>query len=272
MKKTRVRDCFVGLLLATTVMGCQTTVLNKAKLQHIQGIAVASLYAVERIPEVRGQGVLRKMDNEGRLQIAEDALVAYQDAFETLGWEVVPTDEVVASQAYKGFQRPKNAPLIQGAAASAFQKRFFLPAEMVSLWLGEPEKTSGRRLARSDKDSLIDLLKELRTHAAALVQLRYCFRTFERDRLERVVVTASSALQLVDSKGEVLYMTPEPEGCGGKARGESQSSMEIAGQDWVFDPLKREEYRKLFREASEAEADRLIASLPVTPKPKRRGK
>lgn len=262
----------LGLVVLSTV-ACQSTVLNKAKLQHIQGLAVASLYAVERIPEVRGQGVLRKLDNEGRLQIAEDALVAYQDAFESLGWDVVPTEEVVAAPAYKGFQRPKNAPLVQGAAASAFQKRFFMPGDMISLWLGDSEKKAGRRLTRSDKDSLIDLLKDLRTQAAALIQLKYCFRTFERDRLERTVVTATSAVQLIDSHGEVLYMTPEPEGCGGSARGESRSSMEISGEDWVFDPLKREEYRKLFREASEAEAERLISTLPVTPKakPQRRG-
>ncbi len=258
-------------MVALSAVACQSTILNKAKLQAIQGIAVASLYAVERIPEVRGQGVLRKLDREARLQIAGDALVSYQDAFETLGWEVVPTEEVIAAQAYKGFQRPKNAPLVQGAAASAFQQRFFLPNDMVPLWLGDVEKRSGRRLARSDKDSLIDLLKELHTHAAALVQIKYCFRTFERERIERTVVTATSALQLVDSKGEVLYMTAELEGCGGATRSESRASMEIVGQDWTFDPLKRDAFRQLFQEASEAEAERLISSLPVTPKPKRRG-
>jgi len=255
-----------------TLFGCNSVVLQKAKLQSVRRLSVASLFASERIPEVRGEGVLRKMDAESRLQIAEDALTAYQEAFASLGWEVTMTEEVVEKEIYKTMFRNQSAPpLVQGKASNAFAPRTFTPADIAVIWLPpEVEPRKGRRLARTDRDGIIDLAKALDVDGTALVQLRYCFRTFEKERQERVVITATSAMQIVDRKGVIQYATEIHPGCGENARGESTRSMEIMGEDWIYDPLRRDEIRRLFREASEAEAARAISSMPVTPQPRRR--
>lgn len=257
----------ISSLIAIGVCGCSSIVLEKAKLQNIHSLAIASLFAAERIPEVRGQGVLRKMDAEAKLQIAEDALAAFHQAFKTTGWEIVPADEMVQKESYRtGFAKPLNAPSLSGKASNAFAPRYFTPTEISPIWLGEDFNKSppGRRLIKNDRESILDLMHELSIDTVALIRLQYCFRTFLRDRKERVVVTATSSLQLVGGGAQILYSQQKKNDCGGEQRGESQSSLALNTEDWMYDPLQREEIRALFEEASEAEARRAVASLPVS--------
>ncbi len=257
-------------LAAWLVSGCTGIVVQKAQLQSIHTAAVLSWYAAQRVPEVRGQGVMRKLDNEIRLQIAEDALAAYMDAFEKLGWEVAPADEVANREAYKrAFEHRASIPP-PGFSTSAFRRHVFMPTDMFPIWVEAediPAPRPTRKLAKTLKEDTADFLRQLRLDAALFIKSQYCFRTFERDSKERVLATNTSALQIVDKHGKLLYSTPVEEGCGGQNRGESTGSMDITGEDWMYDPMKREEIRALFREASQAEAARLIASLPVTPRP-----
>jgi hypothetical protein len=260
---------FLGLA-AWLVSGCTGVVVQKAQLQAIHSAAVLSWFADQRVPEVRGQGVMRKLDGEIRLQMAEDALAANLDAFETLGWEIAPPDEVASREAYKKtFQSRANLPPA-GQSASAFRRHYFMATDMFPIWMnGEdiPPARPMRRLTKTLKEDTADFLRDLHLDAGIFIKERYCFRTFERDTKERVLATAHSALQIVDKHGKRLYATDMDEGCGGKERGESSASMDIAGEDWMYEPMKREEIRALFREASQAEAARLVQSLPVTPRP-----
>jgi hypothetical protein len=259
-------------LAAWLVTGCTGVVVRKAQLQSVHSVAVISWFAAQRVPEVRGQGVMRKLDNEIRLQIAEDALTANMDAFESLGWEVAPADEVANREAYKrAFEHRANiAP--PGLNANAFRRHVFMATDMFPIWVESediPTARPTRKITKTLKEDTADFLRDLRLDAALFIKAQYCFRTFERDNKERVLVTAASAVQIVDKHAKLLFSTPMEEGCGGQNRGESTGSMEIVGEDWIFDPMKREEIRALFREASQAEAFRLIASLPVTPRPAR---
>ncbi len=262
----RMKLALTAALLA--LCSCSALVMQKAKLQNIHSLAIASLFAAERIPEVRGQGVLRKMDAEAKLQVAEDALVAFQQAFKRTGWEIVPADEMVQKASYReGFGKPPNAPLIQGKASNAFAPRYFTPSDIIPFWLDDemtllPSK--GRKIGKSDPEAILDLMQELQIDSVALVQLQYCFRTFLRERKERLVVTANSGIQLIGRGPRILYSRKLPQDCGEELRGESKSSLPIASEDWMYDPLQREEIRAVFKEASEAAAKLIVGSLAVS--------
>jgi hypothetical protein len=79
-----------------------------------------------------------------------------------------------------------------------------------------------------------------------------------------VRVTATSAIQLVGKNAEFFLSQDIGTGCGGGKHAESRASLPIAQEDWVYDPFIKEETRALFREASEAEAFRAIAELPLS--------
>lgn len=261
------------LLCAVSLAGCSSVVLRKAELQSIRSAAVVAWFAAQRIPEVHGEGVFRKADDELRMLIAEDGLNAFTSAVEKLGWELAAPEELASKPAYKSAFRLTAFLPPPGQSSSAFRTHYFMASDLFPIWLGPDSsspKTPGRRVVRSEKETLADLLRELRLDAALLFRTQYCFRTFERDGKEYARATAASAVQIIDRKGSLVYASEEPEGCGGKERGESQGAMALEGADWMFDPMNRAEFRKLFQQASEDEAARLVASLPVTPGPKER--
>jgi hypothetical protein len=262
----------IGMALSalSLLSACSHTVVRKSQLQKIQSVAVLSWFASERISEVRGVGVVRKMDAEGKLQIAEDSLAEFQDAFAALGWEIIDTNAVVSQPSYKkAFEKNAVHVLTSGKASQAFAPRYFTPSEMVPIWLNaaeSPGAPSGRRLAKTDAEALALVLSELGVDSGILLQIRFCFRTFENRGRERVVVSATSGLQIVNQSGHVAFEKSVAKGCGETARGESHHNAPIDGEDWMYDPLHREELRTLYREASRAEAQRLVASIPFTPR------
>ncbi len=248
---------------------CSSVTIKKAQLQTIHSAAILSLQAAQRIPEVQGQGVLRKMDAEIRQQLADDALDAYTAAFEALGWEVASTEEITQKETYrKLFQHLGRTPS-PGQTESAFRRYTFSPTDLYPIWIDQndpPRARPTRKLKRTLKEEIGAFLTPLRLGAGILIQVQYCFRTFRRNGNERVAVTAASALQLIDHRAQLLYESSPIEGCGGKSSSESTDSMEIEGEDWIFDPMKREPFRAVFKQASVAEARRLIHSIPVTAK------
>jgi hypothetical protein len=260
----------VVLVGMVACLGC-VSVLRKAKLQHIRNVGVLSLFAAERIPESRGQGVLRQLDSEGKLQIAEDALQAFQEAFGSLGWEVRGTEEVTSNAVYAERLAKKPAPnYLPGKASNAFASRYFSPPSMVPLWLDEValEKPSGRPFSKTDPTLIAETMAELGIDTSALVRLQYCFRTFLRQRKERLVVTCAAGVQLVNSQGEKLFERETPRGCGEAPFSESSKSLPIGSEDWVYDPLQRDSIRALFKEASQNEAARLVRHIPFSKRTK----
>lgn len=258
----------VWLVAVLSTAGCSSVVIQKARLQKIRSMAVVSVFINERMPEVHGQGVIRKMDGDLRLMIAEDALAAINKALEDKGWETFEPQPIVEKPIYRqAFYKTQ-----PGAAGSAranpstiLAERTFSPADMFPIWMNSEsdEKPRRRNVAQTQRESLVELLAQLESDAAVMVQLRYCFRTFKRDRKERAVVTGIGSMQIADTKGTVLYESKKPQDCGGRERVESVTSVELTEEDWIYDPMKRDETRGLFREASREVANQLVGALPL---------
>ncbi len=264
--KTPIWVWGIATLLSTA---CSSVVVQKARLQKIRSMAVVSVFITERIPEVHGEGVIRKMDGEMRLQIAEDALSALNQSIANRGWETVEPQPIVEKPIYRQafFRAQPGSPGTPRASPSTIlAERTFSPADMFPIWLDAAADTKprSRGLAQTQREAMVELLSQLETDAAVMVELRFCFRTFKRERKERAVVTAIGSMQIADTKGAVLYESHKSQDCGGRNRVESVSSVELGTEDWIFDPMKRDEARALFREASEQIAERMIGSLPLT--------
>lgn len=253
---------FVLLLL-----GCNSVVLEKAKLQRVHRIALVSLFASERIPEARGQGVLRKMTKEARTQIADDAMASFNTALDAKGWVVVPPAEIVQTAAYAHFKKPHTRTGKLSSAANAFETRYFSPNNVFAFWFetGAVTAAKGRPLIKNDREALAEVLKAVAADTAAVVRLQYCFRTYREELKERAAITAAASLQLLDGTGTVFH-NYDRQGCGERERGESTGYAEMNEEDWLYDPMQRDAIRALFQQATDEEAQRLIGSLPVTPR------
>ncbi|MBY0369810.1 hypothetical protein K2X33_03930 [bacterium] len=256
------------LTLFILVAACNSVVVEKAKLQKVHNIALLSLFISERIPEVRGQGVIRKMDPEAKLQIAQDAVTAFHEALSQAGWGVISTEEVLAVPAYATFKKPKSQTGRVGKADNAFEDRYFLPQGFDAIWLetGAIPKRVGRPLVKNERDAVSEVLTKVQADTAAIFRIQFCFRTFVRDSQERARITAAASLQLLDKTGKVVHNLDRRD-CGKDERGESRGSIGVAGEDWIYDPMQRENIRTLFRQAAEAEAARLMDSLPYSTRP-----
>jgi hypothetical protein len=145
---------------------------------------------------------------------------------------------------------------------------------MVAVWLGDDalERPRGRQLVKTDSSLLAETMADLGIDTSLLVRIQYCFRTFLREKKERLVVTCAAGVQLVNSAGEKIYEREVPPGCGNTPFSESKKSLPIGSEDWIYDPLQREAIRELFKEASEAEARRLIRSIPFSRRSKQETK
>lgn len=265
---------WLPLISVLICFGC-ASVLQKAKLQHIRDVGILSFFTAERIPESSGQGVLRQLDLEGKLQIAEDALEVFQEAFDSLGWKVRETSEVTTNAVYAEGLAKKPAPnYLSGKASNAFAARYFSPPSMVAVWLGDEalEKPYGRSLIKTDSALLAETMADLGIDTGVLLRTQYCFRTFLRGKKERLVVTCAAGVQLVNPKGEKIFERELPRGCGNTPFSESKKSIPISSEDWTYDPLQREAIRELFKEASEAESKRLVRSIPFSRRPKQETK
>ena len=277
MKKSNNKNGYVALILLTGLMlgGCATSIVKQPEIAQVKRVAIVSLYADERVPEVKGRGIVKNWNDQVRLQVAEDALNTFERELYKLGWKVVPPTNVLQSQAYqKTFaipEVPEEAADSTGVKLASFllenyRSRYFTPAGMWPIPLeskGNSVQLFGSTPQKPNKQIMLgQMAKQLGVDAVILVQLDYCYEggTFSLLGSGEAVVTAGSSIKAVNRAGDLVVDMPTVARCGGE-RGESNTSAAMFKGDLLFPSINKSRFRNMFVEATRKSASLSVAQL-----------
>jgi hypothetical protein len=269
------RVCF-GFFVTVVILlsGCASSIVKKPDIFQVKKVAVLSLYADQKVPEAKGRGIVRDWDDKVRLQVAEDALIAFYEELIQMGWMVVPPTKVLQSKAYHDvfsipeIQANTTVGKIGKFMMNAYQARFFTPAGMLPIMLGgDKQSQQGFRNKASRKEQLTKLgqmAKQLGVDAVVIIQIDYCYQggTFSMLGSGEAVMTAGSSIKAVNQAGELVVNMPTVPPCGGEnIRGKSTTSAPMVGGHLYFKSAQKQKFREMFTQATQASAVFCVKAL-----------
>lgn len=276
-----MKNIFLTLFICTG-MGCSSFV-KTPEVHEIKKIAILSVFASDRVVEMKGRGSVQNWDQTFKMQVAEDALKTYQANFGKLGWSVVNPQKVLASAAYKKAFNPSVAAVDTGnetankainflggiARTIAEEKQkadYFTPAGMYPIHIADKTGNCYGNACPPDPGStLADLAKGLGVDAVAVVQVDYCYEggTFTSlGGAGEAFMTAATSIKVVNKKGDLVVNMPNLSMCDKSPnRAPSINSMLMNGGNLVFAFSSKEKIRALFKQSTLTSAKLAIEQI-----------
>ena len=254
-------------VLSLLAAGCGSIVL-RPQVHQVKSAAVVSLYANARVPAKGGGGIVRDWPEQMRTQVAEDALLAWGEELERLGWRLVPGDRVIQSAAYQDTFRADGANQSGWRAALVSYSKwlargqYFAPAGMMPVVFTDGDARTGRfaagRQADERRKALASLAERLDVDAVVIVQVDYCYQAgmFSLLGTGQAVMTAASSVKAVNRRGEVVVNMPQLQRCEQRDRAKSSTSAAMLQGDLLFQHLGQDRFRSMFMEATRGSAEK----------------
>lgn len=264
----------VALLLG----GCATTsIVKKPEVNDVKSIAILSLYADERVPEYKGRGVVKNWNRTFQLQVAEDALRTFQREFSRLGWKVYSANNFMQTASYQNTfgipempEQETNSTVdsIVSFVAEQYQARYFTPANMWPIKLDGTAETGIRIGDAPEKPpqvaALAEIAKRLGIDAVAVVVIDYCYQggTFSMIGNGEAIMTAASAIKVVNQAGDLVVNMPILPRCAGE-RGESTTTAAMWHGDLLLAKVNSDNARRMFIEATRNSAKISVSEVKI---------
>lgn len=272
--RSRLVISLLSLTFLATV-SC-TSIVMKPEVHSVKKVAILSVYANDKVSEKKGRGFVKGWKPEFKMQVAEDILQTHSNKLTELGFKVVDSQEILASDAYKkAFEvKPvtKNETVnravafIGNLAKDAHRARFFAPSGMHPIVFQEDNSNCyGNACETPPQEKLAEFAKKLNVDAVAVVQVDFCYEggTFTSlGGAGEAFMTAATSVKMVNRSGDVVVNMPIVPMCG-KAdnRAESKNSMLMNGGDLVFISASASKLRNMFSQSSKQSAELAYAEI-----------